>query len=409
MIASFILYTFCIASWSKVLSHEPNLLLKVQKTGTCLSSFIGPSSGELCQQWNANVDAAPYFDNSRRLFFVGAGDSHLYVIDADNGQHLAQIRCSGRVNTGIIFDKDGKKLYFGTEGGVLYAIDAYSFQPIFSIKADSKLNNDLVVSERVIYFTSALGTVFAVDMDSGTELWRLLRPKNSERLRLSNNSNLIVIETNETLMEQKVLIAAHADGYLSVIKADGGKLSQNIVLGELGKNKAFPDIIAPMIKLGGTIYAASYSSGIFSVDLKSLQIRTKTPVLGVQQMASKDETIFAANAEELYAFKADGRILWKNNFFQLRTNLANYTKPFKTVNQVGKKVFLGSISRLLIQDNVLLMGTSLGALGVFNLGNGNLVQIVGNGLGLGPKIIFGADSVLGMSRNGSLVRYKYGT
>ncbi|MCA9508031.1 MAG: hypothetical protein KC505_06405, partial [Myxococcales bacterium] len=66
---------------------------------------------------------------------------------------------------------------------------------------------------------------------------------------------------------------------------------------------------------------------------------------------------------------------------------------------------LGLVSRLLVRDNQLIMGTSLGAMGMFDLRNGKLVQVVGNSLGFGPKIGFGGDRVFALTRKGSLVRF----
>lgn len=390
---------------TKSLTAVPRLELKMlqspQMTGPCLASLIGPpSEKENCLPWNDNIDGAPSYEKSRRLIFTGAGDNFLYVLDSDTGANVAQIATEGRVVTETLFDTDQGLMLFGTDKGVLAVHDAFSYEKRFSFKVDARIQNDLLFHEGILYFSSGLNTLYAVDTKAGKEAWHLARPLASERLTLSSFSNLVLIEQEAT---EKVLVAPHPDGYLSIVDVKEGQELQQVVISSNIKN--FPDIVAPMIVSGGSLWAASYSSGIVAVDTKSWQIKDKINLAGIQQLNSKGDMLYAASDKALYALAFSGRIVWQNNFSELRTASAEQAFPFKKSDEMGRRVFLGLVSRLLIRDNQLIMASSLGAMGSFNLGNGSLSQVVGNSLGFSPKISFGDSEVLALTRKGTVVRF----
>ncbi len=378
------------------------MMVSPQRTGPCLASLIGPpSEKENCLPWNDTIDGAPSYDKTRRLIFVGAGDNFLYVLDSDTGARIAQIGTEGRVITETLFDIDKGIMFFGTDKGYIFAHDAFTYQKLFSFKADAKIQNDLVLSEGSLFFSSGLNTVYCLDAKAGKEKWHLQRPLVSERLTLLSFSNLKLIEQAN---QKKVLVAPHPDGYLSIVDAKGGFEEKRLTI-STNLSRTFPDIVAPLVIAGGSLWAASYSSGIVAVDIKSWQVKDKIDIFGIQQLASEGEKLYAASDKSLYALALSGHVLWQNNFSELKTEPVKLVFPFKSTNEMGRRVFLGLVSRLLIRDNQLIMASSLGAIGSFDLGNGILSQVVGNSLGFSPKISFGGSEVLALTRKGTVVRF----
>ncbi|MCA9508181.1 MAG: PQQ-like beta-propeller repeat protein, partial [Myxococcales bacterium] len=314
-----------------------DLMVDPQQNMPCLASLMGPpSEGERCSLWNDNIDGAPSYDASRRLVFVGAQNSYLYVLDADDGRVLAQIPTSGRVVTNTLFDLDQGLLYFGTDKGVVSAYDAFSYKHIFSFQADSKINNDLLLEGNELYFSTGVATVYALSSRAGNEKWRVERSLALERLRLTSNSSLSYVAE-----EKGILVAPHPDGYLSLLDSKSGELIKEIILSSAQSNKVFPDIVAPIKLIGSILWVASYSGGLVAIDIKNWQIKEKVDIAGIQQLAFKDDVVFAATKDSLYALKSGGLSLWQNNFFQLKTKVAQQSTIFERKNEVGKRVFLG--------------------------------------------------------------------
>ena len=69
-------------------------------------------------------------------------------------------------------------------------------------------------------------------------------------------------------------------------------------------------------------------------------------------------------------------------------------------------VFMGVPSRLIIRGGYLVMASSLGAMGLFDVSNGRLIQVLGNALGFSPKISVADDGVLLLTRFGTVAKFR---
>jgi outer membrane protein assembly factor BamB len=369
----------------------------------CLASLVGPASLKAqCVLWNANVDSGVGYDASRRLLFVGSADHFLHVIDADSGKSFAQIASTGRVVTDTVFTAQGSKFIFGTDQGQLSVYDAYTFKQLIKFTADSKISNDFYLIDEKIVFTSGLGTVYCVDITNGEEIWQRKRPLDRVRLRLASNSNILALDaTNEG--ESKRLLVPHADGYVSVIDAETGA-EKKIYLANR-RDAHFPDIIAPMFRVASKIFVASYDAGLFVIDTLTLQSRSLLPFRGIQEMTFFDDKIFLASLDSLQALKVTGEKIWENKFGSLKTRFARYAYPFDNLKWGSLRVFFGLPSRLLILGDSLILASSGGALGRFNIKDGSLRNVVGNMVGFGPKLaLMDSHDIISVTRSGLLFR-----
>ncbi len=380
------------------------MLVKPRNYGPCLTSLVGPPlSTENCQEWNGNIDGAPTFDPARRLIFVGAGDNYLHAIDADTGASFAHIEAGGRVITETIFDKSRTVFYVGTDKSHIKAYDAFSFKNLFSFQADSRINNDLILVGDKLVFSTGLATVYALDALTGVEKWHQDRPLASDRLKLSAQSNTISLVEDSVNM----LAVPHPDGFVSLLIADTGKTKRQLSLSPLsGAQVFFPDIVAPMLELDGSLWVASFGRGIFVFDIKSGQINNHLILDEIQQLALNGNKIFAASSKALYRLNLDGSIVWQNNFQYLKTLPAKYGFPFTGMEYTTNRVFMGLPSRLIFFGDSVVMASSLGAIGLFDGDNGRLIQVLGNALGFSPKISVSNDGVLLLTRFGTVAQFR---
>jgi len=385
------------------------LIAQPQNTGPCLASLLGPPTKD-CIQWQPNVDAAPTYDFSRRLFFVGAGDDYLHVLDADSGEPIAQVSTEGRVITRALFNKDGSVFFLGTDKASVLALDAFTFARVFSFTADSKINNNMIMVDKALVFTSAVGTIYSVNSETGELNWRLPQPLAAERLRLSSNSNIIVAEKKMLADAPLTLVVPHADGYISVIDAASGEVKKRVSLG-ISRPNGFPDIVAPMVILRNQLWVASYDLGLCAIDLTTFQIREQRNISEITQLASDGHSLYAATPNVLMSLSDAGIIKWKNNIAEISAKLAPLGYPFTHSMDSSKRLFYGTPSRLLLREKQgeLIMATSYGSLGVFDKSNGQVIKILGNSVGFGPKIDWaGSDSIVAMSRRGLLMKFQFG-
>lgn len=381
------------------------MMAQPQVDGPCIASLIGPPT-KSCIQWQPNVDAAPTFEASRRLIFVGAGDDFLHVLDADNGHAISAIKTSGRVITDTLFSDDRSLLYVGTDKGVVYGFDAYSFARVFSLIADSKVNNNLTIVGDALVFTSTIGSVYSVNSKSGAINWRIEQPLVTDRLRIAENSNIIWYEHVAKGEGQILLVVPHADGYLSVINAQTGEVKKQIHLG-VARPNSFPDIVAPLVRLKNRLWVASYSLGVFCIDIDSGQIRDHMSLSNIVQLASDGTSLFAASPQTLFSISETSKVIWQNNITDLRSRTPRMGFPFNRVQQGAKHMFFGTPSRLLLNERYIIMATSSGSVGIFEKATGHLLKIVGNSIGFGTNIAWAeTNSFLAVSRRGLLMKFK---
>jgi len=388
-------------------------LMQPMASGPCLASLVGPPSAKFhCMQWVANIDAAPTYERARNFIFTGSGDNFLHVIDANSGAIFSRIPTTGRVVTKVVFNPDGSHIYFGTDQGVVCGFDAFKFTKLFSFQADSRINNDIMLVSDSLLFSSGLATVYKISLD-GQESWRAVRPIGASRLRLASNSNLFFLKSDPHGLASGDLVAApHPDGYISVFDFMTSHVLHNIELTQGGIRRAFPDIVAPMLYVGQALWVASYDLGIARIDPRSGQIISHVldqkgqSIQHIQEMATDQERIYAASNNNLMAFSLGGEIVWQKNIEEFKTKNARYGFPFERFETSPKRLFNGLPSRLLLSDDRLIMATSLGAMGMFDIRNGELRQVVGNSLGFGPKIDFlGNQGVIAMTPRGSLALF----
>lgn len=378
------------------------LIAALQQEGPCANSLIGPVT-KGCIEWQPNVDAAAIYEPSRRLVFTGAADEYLHILDADTGRRWASIKTQGRVVTETLFAENSTLMYVGTDKGVLHAFDAYNLTKAFLLNTDSKINNDLILVENLLVFTSALGTIYCLDKNSGVLKWRLEQPrKDASRPRLARHSNIVVVEGDTDIS----LVIPHADGYVSLIDARTGGLKKRIDLG-IKRSTGFTDIVAPMVWLNNKLWAASYDLGVKSIDLNQGKIVEQVELREVVQLASDGLTLFAASMDNVYALSGSGKILWNNHIGEMVTTSAKAAYPFAGFTKGFRRVFYGQPSRPLLSSNHVILGTSAGAMGFFNKLTGRLENIVGNSVGFGSKISWAdATNFFAVTRRGLLMKFQ---
>lgn len=381
------------------------MMVQLQTQSPCITSLIGPATAS-CIPWQANVEAVATFEPSRRLIIAGAADSFLHVIDADNARRIAQVATEGRVVTEALLDKELSVMYIGTDKGWIHALDAYSFKRIFSVQADSAISNDLMLVQQSLVFTTALGTLYALEQRNGAVRFRVPTPdQDREKIRLARQTNLVVFERGKENNELAVVVP-HASGMVSMVNFESGNVLQSIKLSP-GQEKGFSDIVAPMIWFKNRLWIASYDGGIFGLDTASGRVIDVIPIKEVVQLASDGTTLFAASTDVIYAISESLKVAWMNPIADKKSRPSPAGYPFNQYHGGLKRMFYGMPSRLLLGSNHIIFATSAGSLGLLNKATGVLEKLVGNGVGYGSSIGWaGATDLVAISKRGLLMKFQ---
>jgi hypothetical protein len=408
----FLCYFFiCFYSWSNSPFSDRFSLAAMKDLaafGPCvLSSFKPVEQG--CLSWAKNVDAAPYYDVSRRLIFTGSAANYLHVLDADYLKELSLVHTGSRVVTKPVKSPDGNLLAFATLDGRVFLLDSYTYETKLFFEVGSLVNNDLLFFENSLFFSNKLGTIYNIDTKdlSSKEaklLWKIERPAGKIALKLSSNSNLLVYK--EPINSVNYLLAPHYNGYISLIDINSGTVKKETTLATPVFNYDFPDIVAPLVLVDNAIYAASYKAGLFKIILPTLEIISKKEeITNIIQLTKSNEGLIASTTESLFFVSFDNVVKWKNNFSIVKTKSLSYGYPFSFIDQ--KPALIGSMSNIIIYNNFLIMASDMGGLGIFDLKSGSLMGIKGGLIGFGPKVEFYEGMLFSVSKAGSLLKYSF--
>lgn len=395
----------CFYSWSQTtLLGMKNLA----SFGPCvLSSFKPVEQG--CLSWAKNVDAAAYYDISRRIIFTGSAANYLHVLDADSLNELFLVQTGSRVITKPLKSPDGNLLAFATLNGRIFLLDAYTYETKLFFDVGSLVNNDLLFFENSLFFSNKLGNVYSIDTKDFSSkeaklLWKIDRPAGKIALKLSSNSNLLLYKNS--INSVNYLLAPHFSGYISLINATTGKIEKDLTLTKPGASYDFPDIVAPLVLVDNAVYAASYKAGLFKISLPSLQVISRREDLTkIIQLSKTNDGIIAATTENLFSISFNNIIKWKNNFSLIKTKSLAYGYPFSFIDQ--RPALMGGISNIIIYNNIILMASDMGGLGIFDLKSGSLMGIKGGLIGFGPKVEFYEGLLFSVSKAGSLFKYSF--
>ncbi|MES2504118.1 MAG: PQQ-binding-like beta-propeller repeat protein [Myxococcota bacterium] len=337
----------------------------------CVSSlFAEPDTG--CISWNRHETAGPLLDEKRQVLYIGGSDGYLHIVSPISGKVLKRIALPGSLLTTPTLLED--ILLVGTNQGSVIKFDIDTWNPVWQQKLGSELTNPIVTNGNKAYVVSGVGTLHALDLETGELLWEKRHTANT--LGLSMKSNPLIAGDK--------LVLGSDSGKLEFLDLASGAALFSLNLGDT--KKPYPGIVADPVAIGSNqIAVASFNQGVFALDATTGAIRWSVPHLpNITRLALSDKSLIAAGPRYVYAIDlASQKILWKFDF---------------------KK---GSPNRLIVKNGAVYLGSDSAALYVLNAASGRPLSNLGSGLGFAADFDFSSDATLfAVSTAGYL--YKYG-
>ncbi|MEO8215300.1 MAG: PQQ-binding-like beta-propeller repeat protein, partial [Myxococcales bacterium] len=154
------------------------------------------------------------------------------------------------------------------------------------------------------------------------------------------------------------ILVGFADGNLVSLQAASGEVSWARSLASVSDQ--FVDVDSNPIIDGDTVYAASYSGGVYGLDGKDGAVRWRLPIEGAGPLSLIGRRLyFAAPRDGLHAISTDGQILWRQGLAEA-----------------------GDLTAPVAMGHYLLFSGSRGGLFVVDASNGDLLEIFNPGQGI---------------------------
>jgi len=142
-------------------------------------------------QAQRDVWAAPLVADG--TVYVASLDHHLYALDAETGAERWNQALGAALAGTPSLSSDGETLFVGTFGSKLLALRASNGEERWSRDTTNWVWSGPALDNGVIYFADVAGTVYALEAETGREVWAPVKPGGQMRARPALAGDLLYV------------------------------------------------------------------------------------------------------------------------------------------------------------------------------------------------------------------------
>ena len=216
----------------------------------------------------------------------------------NTGAPVWQRHFSGGVEIGAALS--GSNLLFGAGDGFFYSLDAYTGTTRWSFPIKSEGLGEPTVQGDVVYFVAGNGTTYAVNINSGEQIWFYSR--------VASRPMTIRGSSQPTIVGQS-LILGFSDGNLVALNKDTGSMMWER---PLGSDERFSDIDAKPVLFKGQLYISAYDGKLYSLDPQTGKVNWSVDHGGFTAPEIHENKIYVSSStgEVLCLELSTGKKLW---------------------------------------------------------------------------------------------------
>ncbi|MFI5306791.1 MAG: PQQ-binding-like beta-propeller repeat protein [Polyangiales bacterium] len=323
--------------------------------------------------------AAPGVDPIHDRLYVGSTAGVLWALSAA-GKRLHHYDAGASIEAQPVVDPERNELYVSTVRGRVIALRSEDLSERYKIETGASISQAGLLSHDALYVVTDSDLVLALSRADGTVLWRYHREPR-EGFSIAGHAGLTMAGTK--------LLAAFGDGEVVALDAGDGKLLWSVDTSadiEELDSRHFVDVDTTPTVVGDVVYVASFSSGLFGLELSSGTVRARETVLkGVTAITAAQDALLVSSAERgvLCLDLPDLTLRWQ------------------------RKVARGAPGRAEVHGDGVYVAESLGALLTLALADGREIGRLETGHGVtAPPVIEGRRGFM-LSNAGRLYAFTY--
>jgi outer membrane protein assembly factor BamB len=300
-------------------------------------------AGVAHMRWRTSLNPHPLTEPQPEECATGALIGHKLVLGTRGGQVVGvdvgtgavawSTRIVGGVDGNARYDSPRGQVYVGSDDGHLYALEPEQGTIRWSAKFKGPIERAPEIAADGLYLATAADRVYALDATNGKTRWQYER-ETPEGFTIHGHA--------APVRHGDLVYAGFSDGYLAALRAGTGELQWSRSLA--AASEEFVDVDATPGLSQGTLFAASFSGGLYGLRPKDGEVLWHTLIDGVSALALGEESLYAVSAREgVAALSRQGNLLWRQGL----PNSGDLTLPV----EVGPYlVFSGSREGLFIVD-----------------------------------------------------------
>jgi outer membrane protein assembly factor BamB len=324
--------------------------------------------------------AAPGVDARSGRVYAGSTRGELWALDT-SGRKLYTVKAQAGIEAQPVVDEERDEVYVATVRGTLFALRGSSGSERWKTELGAPVSQPGLLSEDAIYIVTDEDAVLALSRADGSVLWRYRREPH-EGFGISGHAGLNRVGNK--------LLTGFGDGAVVALDAGDGRLlwaaDTSLDLEDLDSTRRFTDVDTTPVVVGDIVYAASFSGGLYGLELSTGTMRSHEGEL-------RGVTAISATADALLLSSAEAGVLC--------IDLASMSLRWRHA------VKRGAPGKTEVRGQNVYFAESLGALLAVNLNDGQEVGRLETAHGITASVSFEGRRGFVLSNAGTLFAFTY--
>jgi outer membrane protein assembly factor BamB len=274
------------------------------------------------------------------LLIVSNSHDGVSAYDSQTGEKKWHFFVANGVEKEPILFRDN--LYFGANDGFFYSVKAKTGLENWKnhVKAEIVASPSFDPAEGRVYFLTIANSLFALDAESGKQVWTYTR---------QDPSSYSIRGGTTPLIQDNLVYVGFSEGSFVAFNKLNGTISWEI---QLNKNKRFKDIDSTAVLSDGKIFISGYDDKLYCLSSANGDVLWKFDAGGYSPVTIKEELLFYPST--------NGKI------YALDKNTAKKIWEYEVANGIPTEISL--------MKNLLVLGESQGSVLFLKPSDGKLIQ-----------------------------------
>lgn len=299
-----------------------------------------------------------------------------------NGRRIYRYEAGVSFEAGPVLDHAKQELYAVAEDGVVHALDARAGTLRWKVDSGAgPTRQPVLLVPDAIYVVSETDQVVALSRDAGEVLWRYRR---------SPTDGYHVVGHAGLTLHDGQLLTAFSDGTVVALDASDGRVrweretALDFPPGDAGRGQRFVDTDTTPTVVDDMVYVASFSGGLYGLDLNGGGVRSHRPELtGIT-------SILRVNTDLLLA-SAAGRV--------------QRFEPQSATVRWSRRISRGTLTGAVVRNDLLYMSETRGGFVVRSVTTGDELSRIEAGHGFSAAPAFAESRGFVLSNGGTLFAF----
>jgi outer membrane protein assembly factor BamB len=236
--------------------------------------------------------ASPGVDAVNQRLYVGTTRGVLWAL-TPRGRKLQHYNAESSIEAQPVIDSERGELYVSTVSGTVLALRSADLSLRFKAEVGASVSQPALLSRDAIYIVTDADMVLALSRTDGSVLWRYRREPR-EGFSIAGHAGLTKVGNR--------LLTGFGDGTAVALDAGDGRVLWEVDtsadLEDADDARHFVDVDTTPAVVGDIVYVASFSAGLFGLELGTGTVRAhESDLKGVTAITATPDALLVSSAE----------------------------------------------------------------------------------------------------------------